>query len=108
MTGSAKWTNDYLGPRARKIVGNTRESGLEEKLRSVLFCKKSFFLHFTCILPIFYDQPFCLFPHYPARTLRALGLFLADGAPTEGRGKTFWRVGKQYNSKITGKIAPQK
>ena len=54
MTGSAKWTNDYLGPRARKIVGNTRESGLEEKLRSMLFCKESFFssfyMYFTNIL----------------------------------------------------------
>ena len=27
--------------------------------------------------------------HYPARALRALGLLLADGAPTVGRGKTF-------------------
>ena len=26
---------------------------------------------------------------YPARALRALGLLLADGAPTVGRGKTF-------------------
>ena len=32
--------------------------------------------------------------NYPARTLRALGLLLADGAPTVGRGKTFWRVGR--------------
>ena len=30
--------------------------------------------------------------HYPARALRALGLLLADGASTLGRGKTFWRV----------------
>ena len=29
---------------------------------------------------------------YPARALRALGLLLADGAPTVGRGKTFWWV----------------
>ena len=31
-------------------------------------------------------------PHrydYPARALRALGLLLADSAPTVGRGKTF-------------------
>ena len=27
--------------------------------------------------------------HYPARALRALGLLLADGAPTVGGGKTF-------------------
>ena len=27
--------------------------------------------------------------NYPAHALRALGLFLADGAPTVGRGKTF-------------------
>ena len=30
--------------------------------------------------------------YYPARALRALGLLLADGAPTVGRGKTFWWV----------------
>ena len=29
-----------------------------------------------------------------ARALRALGLLLADGAPTVGLGKTFWRVGR--------------
>ena len=27
--------------------------------------------------------------NYPAHALRALGLLLADGAPTVGRGKTF-------------------
>ena len=35
--------------------------------------------------------------HYPARracALRALGLLLADGALTVGRGKTFWCVGQ--------------
>ena len=30
-------------------------------------------------------------PLYPARALRALGLLLADGAPTVGLVKTFWR-----------------
>ena len=30
-----------------------------------------------------------LFQLYPARALRALGLLLADGAPTVGGGKTF-------------------
>ena len=39
----------------------------------------------------------CIFPTYkmfffPACALRALGLLLADGAPTVGRGKTFWWV----------------
>ena len=29
-----------------------------------------------------------------ACALRALGLLLADGAPTVGLGKTFWRVGR--------------
>ena len=29
-----------------------------------------------------------------ASALRALGLLLADGAPTVGWGKTFWRVGR--------------
>ena len=47
--------------------------------------------------------------HYPARArsvraqracaLRALGLLLADGAPTVGRGKTFWRVGQVFFKK---------
>ena len=32
--------------------------------------------------------------YYPACALRALGLLLADGAPTVGWGKTFWRVGR--------------
>ena len=34
---------------------------------------------------------FCVVPveFYPARALRALGLLLADGAPTVGGGKTF-------------------
>ena len=31
-----------------------------------------------------------------ACTLRALGLLLADGAPTVGRGKTFWLVNKFF------------
>ena len=31
---------------------------------------------------------------YPARALRALGLLLADGAPTVGWGKTFWSVSR--------------
>ena len=37
------------------------------------------------------DQPIhlSLKIHYPARALRALGLLLADGAPTVGGGKTF-------------------
>ena len=34
-----------------------------------------------------------------ARTLRALGLFLADGAPTVGRGKTFWGVNRIFFTK---------
>ena len=33
---------------------------------------------------------------YPARALRALGLLLADGAPTVGRGKTFWQVSRIF------------
>ena len=34
--------------------------------------------------------------HYPARTLRALELLLADGAFTVGLGKTFWRVSRFF------------
>ena len=34
-------------------------------------------------------KTFPLGDNYPARALRALGLLLADGAPTVGRGKTF-------------------
>ena len=33
---------------------------------------------------------------YQARALRALGLLLADGAPTLGRGKTFWHVSRIF------------
>ena len=33
---------------------------------------------------------------YPARTLRALGLLLADGVLTMWWGKTFWRVGRFF------------
>ena len=31
-----------------------------------------------------------------ARALRALGLLLADSAPTVGGGKTFWRVSRVF------------
>ena len=31
----------------------------------------------------------CVFHFYPARALRALGLLLADGTPTGGRGEDF-------------------
>ena len=42
-----------------------------------------------------------LFSVHPARArracaLRGLGLLLADGAPTVGRGKTFWRVNRIF------------
>ena len=43
---------------------------------------------------------------YPARTLRALGLLLADGASTVGRGKTFWRVGPKKSPLLNGLLAP--
>ena len=33
---------------------------------------------------------------YQARALRALGLLLADGTPTVGGGKTFWRVSQIF------------
>ena len=33
---------------------------------------------------------------YQARALRALGLLLADSAPTMGRGKTFWQVSRIF------------
>ena len=45
------------------------------------------------VLKMFKDiQEFLPFEitNYPARALRALGLLLEDGAPTVGRGKTFW------------------
>ena len=35
-----------------------------------------------------------------ACALRALGLLLADGAPTVGRGKTFWLVNKFFLRKL--------
>ena len=83
------------------------QENLGWRKRSALFCQKSFFLHFTCILTIFDAHPFCLFPHYPARTLRALGLFLADGAPTVVWGKPFWRVGRFFCYK-NGRNSEQK
>ena len=33
---------------------------------------------------------------YPARALRMPGLLLADGAPTVGREKTFWRINRFF------------
>ena len=39
-----------------------------------------------------YDFFAYIFSFYPACALRALGLLLADGVPTVGWGKTFWRV----------------
>ena len=48
--------------------------------------------------------------YYPARracALRALGLLLADGAPTVGWGKTFRRVGRVPLTK-TGETRKQK
>ena len=57
----------------------------------------------------FYKMFFCLGPT-PSRTQHilssprarracALGLLLADGAPTVGRGKTFWRVNRIFFTK---------
>ena len=46
----------------------------------------------TAIVPTFIDiVPFLIniVPTYPARALRALGLLLADGTPTGGRGEDF-------------------
>ena len=37
----------------------------------------------------------------PARELRALGVLLADGAPTVGWGKTFGRIGRVFFTKTT-------
>ena len=70
------------------------------------FCRFVFYLFVflsVSFLPfyLFVLLSFCL---YPARAqsararracaLRALGLLLADGVPTVGWGKTFWRVGR--------------
>ena len=38
---------------------------------------------------IFFFKTLISYFFYPARALRALGLLLADGAPTVGGGKTF-------------------
>ena len=48
-----------------------------------VFCPSTFFLHPNPTTAK--TRP----KHYPARALRALGLLLADGAPTVGGGKTF-------------------
>ena len=39
--------------------------------------------------------------HLPALVLRALGLLLADGAPTVGWGKTFWCVCRFFLTETT-------
>ena len=41
------------------------------------------------ILPLLFSLTSLIELHIPARALRALGLLLADGALTVGRGKTF-------------------
>ena len=35
-------------------------------------------------------------PSFSENYMRALGLLLANGAPTVGWGKTFWRVGRVF------------
>ena len=46
------------------------------------------------ILPLLFSLTSLIELHIPARALRALGLLLADSAPTVGWGKTFWSVGR--------------
>ena len=41
-------------------------------------------------------------------SLRALGLFLADGAPTVGWGKTFWCIGRFFESDHNSETKSQK
>ena len=45
------------------------------------------YLHCKCI--VYRLAVIAIVVVYPARALRALGLLLADGAPTVGGGKTF-------------------
>ena len=45
---------------------------------------------------LFYEKKDWLEGSDPARALRALGLLLADGAPTVGGGKTFWAVSRIF------------
>ena len=73
------------------------QENLGWRKRSALFCQKSFFLHFTCILPIFDAHPFCLFPHYPARTLRALGLLWGS----YGKNRIFLAKNRDFGPKKT-------
>ena len=60
------------------------------------FSSPSSLLVLRCWLPLWFFVYFslvgCFCYCYPARALRALGLLLAEGAPTVGRGKTLWRV----------------
>ena len=44
------------------------------------------------ILPLLFSLTSLIELHIPARALRALGLLLADGAPTVGWKKTLWRI----------------
>ena len=62
---------------------------------------KSYFLFISCIpCPLHPWYRFRLNQHnflpFQARALRALGLLLADGAPTVGGGKTFWQVSQIF------------
>ena len=70
--------------------GHTQTHNYDNKL-----CKKTASIR-TLGPPNFSSLPSAL---YPAHTLRALRLLPADGAPTVGWGKTFWRVGRFFFTK---------
>ena len=89
-------------------LGSTREVFVKEKMTvcCVIIC------HLLFVYEVNQGE-FCeseesdfLFFDYPARALRALGLLLADGDLTVGRGKTFWRANRFFffyeNSRNSG------
>ena len=93
------WNSNILGAPQSSQGGGGPRAGLEvhnngDPPRSYLnkfyidpestFCP-SMLQHL--ILTLTTSHPLLVFP---ARALRALGLLLADGAPTVGGGKTFW------------------
>ena len=54
-----------------------------DKIDARFFMEANIFSHPSTIRSVSVTE------NYPARALRALGLLLADGAPTVGGGKTF-------------------
>ena len=93
---SARWSSC--------VCGNMREDpGNKPHLLLALFFAKTILSPFIFVARR-YPQSYWILLSFPtisfqARALRALGLLLADGAPTVGGGKTFWRVSQIFLQK---------